>query len=221
MTLRLATALLAAAISLPAGIIFSEDFEGGVAIQSQTSGVLVGTQFRVVSGSVDVVTPDAQYADNCSYPTIGTCIDTTGGGSGGLGTIETIDEIELAAGEYVLSFDLIGWHRVKTKLTQKATIRVTFGDLFDAVYERDGALNPYSTIIVPLVVDTPTSARLVFSTIKGSAFAGVILDNIMLVGPDDPADVHSPEPGTLALLGLGGLILFVGKRVTAKRAQQN
>jgi hypothetical protein len=217
MILRLAAVLLAAALSLPAGIIFHEDFEGGVAIQSQTSGVLEGTQFRVVSGSVDIVTPYAQYAVNCTYPTSGTCIDTTGGGEDGLGTIETIDEIELAAGEYILSFDLIGWRYYSN--TQRATVRVTLGDLFDQVFERDGALNPYETIIVPLVVESDTSARLVFSTLQGRKFAGAILDNIIIRSVDDVSDVHSPEPGTWALIGLGGALLFIRKRLTARQTK--
>lgn len=216
MILRIAAILLAAALSLPAGIIFSEDFEGGVAIQSQTSGVLEGTQFRIVSGSVDVVTPDAQYAVNCTYPTSGTCIDTTGGGHDGLGTIETIDEIELTPGEYILSFDLIGWKYYSN--TQRATVRVTFGDIFDQVFERDGALNPYDTIIAPFVVQSDTSARLTISTLQGRAFAGAILDNIMISTPDDASDVHSPEPGTWALIGIGGALLFLGKKIRATRA---
>lgn len=218
MTLRITAILLAAAFSLPAGIIFSEDFENGVAIQSQTSGVLVGTQFQVVSGSVDVVTPDAPYASNCSTPTSGTCIDTTGGGGDGRGTIETINDIELAPGEYILSFDLIGWHYTRTNLNQKASVRVTFGDLFDEVYERDGALNPYETIIALLDVSAPTSAKLVFSTFKGSGFAGAILDNISIRTATETDVTATPEPGSMALLGLGGLLLVLRKKMARRKS---
>lgn len=215
MMLRFAILLLAAAISLPAGIIFSEDFEGGTPVQSQTSGVLQGTQFQVVSGSVDVVGPLTNYASNCGAPTSGTCVDTTGGGSGGLGTIETIEEIELQPGEYILSFDLIGWFYAVDGLTQKATVQVTFGSLFDAVYERNGKLNPYATVNEIITVDTATSAKLVFSTISGSKFAGAILDNV-LIRTAAEEDISTPEPSSLALLGLGGLLLALRKRMVRR-----
>lgn len=217
--LKVVTLMLAAALTLPAAIIFSENFENGVAIQAQTTGVLEGTQFRMVSGSIDIVTPTSPYASNCTTPTAGTCIDTTGGSNLGRGVIETINEIHLAPGEYFLSFDLIGWFYAVTNYAEQASVRVTFGDLFDQVYVRNGNNNPYPTINELLVVDEATSARLVFQTLTGPAYAGVILDNIEIRTAFEENVAHAPEPGTWALIALGGGLLAL-QRMRRRQAAQ-
>lgn len=213
--IRLLVLMAAIVIAMPGGVIFYEDFEGGVNVQSQTSGALEGTLFRVVSGSVDVVTPADSYTGLCAGPTLGTCVDMTGGGRGGLGTIETIATIDLDPGEYFLSFDLLGWFFPTNNHSQSSTILVTFGDLFSEEFIRVGSNNPYDTVVRSIFVDEAVSLRLVFQTTAGSAFAGTILDNVILrsVVPETPEDTTAtPEPGSLLLVALGGMVVFLGRK---------
>ena len=204
--MRIARLLLVLALAMVpafAGTLFFEDFEGDdvVNIQSQTSGVLVGTQFRIVSGSVDVITPIDSYTVMCSAPLSGNCIDTVGGGRQGLGVIESIDPIDFAPGDYVISFDLIGWFYSTSQLSQTATVEASIGSLWSDTYVRVGSNNPYPTVTAYFTVDSATSERIRFTTLAGSGFAGAILDNVKITTVGEGDEETVPEPGTFALFG--------------------
>jgi hypothetical protein len=191
---------------MPASTIFFEDFENGIWAQSQTSGDLEGTQFRVVGGSVDVVTPDDAYTSICSTPASGTCIDMVGGGTGGWGVIETINEIQLDPGEYTLTFDLLGWFFVPQQLSTTASVQVDFGSLLSEEFTRTGNQNPYDTIVRSLLVIEPFSGRIRFTTTNANAWSGVVLDNVKLTAnvPDTPtSEAPIPEPSSWMLMALG------------------
>ena len=217
-TLQLFLMVAVLAVAIPANTVFFEDFEDGVRVQSQTVGVLAGTQFQIVSGSVDVVTPDDIYTSICSAPAGGTCIDMVGGGTAGWGVIETINEIHLDPGEYNLSFDLLGWFFVPQQLSRHASVQVDFGSLLSEEFTREGNQNPYDTVVRNLVVIEPFSGRIRFTTTDANAWAGVVLDNVRLssVVPDTPTSESAiPEPSAWMFMALG-LALMAGVRPMAR-----
>jgi len=206
---------LAVVLAAPAASIFSENFDGATPGYDGALGIIAGTQFSVVSGSIDVNGPGngttiaAYYPVLCVAPTSGNCIDTTGGVAG-RGTISTTNQILFSAtGEYILSFDLAGWNDgVYTDAT--ATVQVDLGSLIVAnTFTRDGGGNPYLAVEIPFLVTVPnTSATLTFKDLSGNySFAGAILDNISI---DDPAPV--PEPASILLFGAGALLILAKKR---------
>ncbi|MFA7216927.1 MAG: PEP-CTERM sorting domain-containing protein [Candidatus Paceibacterota bacterium] len=197
-----------------AATIFFEDFENGVNIQSQTSGVLVGTQFQVLSGSVDVVTPSDTYTTLCVAPTSGVCIDTYGGNNNGGGVIETVNPIDFEAGNYMLSFDLIGWYFPNSDLSRAATVEVWLGALFIGSFDRVGANNPYPTENVAFNFGAPTSEHLRFANVySDSGYAGAVLDNIRIEAV--------PEPATMLLTGLGLLVAGIFHRRRSTKNAKN
>lgn len=191
--------LMLLASTAPAGIIFSEDFEGGIDAETIPVGVIAGTQFEVVSGNVDHIKNDASpanpYAVMCGSG--GSCIDTTG--SQGRGEIRTIDAIDFLPGTYYLSFSLQGW-KDYSDTTETAMIQVLLPGLVDATFLRDGAANPYPIERILFDVLAPQSVKLTFRDLSGSAgYAGAILDDVV-IGTATAGDAGEvPEPSTLLL----------------------
>jgi len=205
---------LAGVLASPAATIFSENFEGAVPGYDPTLGVIAGTQFTLVSGSIDVAGPAKGaapefYQELCTAPATGNCIDTTGVNPPGRGTISTTNQISFSApGEYALTFDLEGWYDTGIP-DAYATVQVDLGSLIVAdqftVYGID---NPYAPVVIPFQVTSPTAATLTFTDLNGNySFAGAILDNISISDP-----VAVPEPASLPLFGVGALILLAKKR---------
>jgi len=203
-------------------MIFSENFEGGTPGYVGTTGVIAGTQFSLVNGTIDVNGPgnggtvSAYYPWLCAAPASGACIDTTGG-SNQRGTIGTTAPIVFSApGEYILTFDLEGWYESGVPgyadVTDAwATVQVDLGNLIVGnqftVY---GADNPYSPVEIVFQVAAPASATLTFTDLGGNyGFAGAILDNVEI----DSA----PEPVTALLFGFGALTLLAKKHATRAR----
>ena len=212
---KFAILFLSVALAAPAGVIFSEDFEGATPGYDSTAGVIAGTQFTLVSGSIDINGPGngttipEYYQELCVAPTSGNCIDTTGGGAPGRGTLSTTQAIVFdTPGEYLLSFDLAGWY--ETDVTDAyATVQVDLGTLIAGnqftVY---GADNPYAPVEIAFQVTAPTSANLTFTDLSGNhSFAGAILDNIEIDAV--------PEPASALFVGAGALILLAKKRARA------
>jgi len=216
MNTKLVPLFLAVALAAPAANIFYENFDGATPGFDPTLGVIPGTQFTLVAGSIDVngATPPGYYPELCVAPTSGNCIDTTGAAPWGRGTISTTDAIFFTPGEYVLSFDLEGWYdTIEGDVTDAwATVQVSLGPLFTpesfTVVGGDQGLVEQ----IPFTVVSSNFATLTFSDQEGKySFAGGILDNVS-IDTVDPPDPPAPEPGTMLLGGVGALIVFAGKR---------
>lgn len=194
-----------------AGVIFSEDFEGGVDQDVISVGLIAGTQFEVVAGNVDHIKDDADpanpYAMMCGAG--GSCLDTTG--SGARGEIRTIAEINFLPGLYYLSFNLQRWRDFNNN-TASANIQVILPGLVDQVYFRSRTYGPYDIERIEFAVDTPQSAKLTFRDLGGSAgYAGAILDDVEI-------GTTTPEPSSLLLVlpALGALVAL--RRRSARKA---
>ncbi|MCC6263614.1 MAG: PEP-CTERM sorting domain-containing protein [Bryobacterales bacterium] len=176
-----------------AGVIFSEDFEGGVNQDVIAIGLIAGTQFEVVTGNVDHIKDDADpanpYATMCG--TGGSCIDTTGSGS--RGEIRSTVEFNFLPGIYYLSFSLQGW-RDSSNNTASANVQVLLPGLVDTVFARTGTHGPYDRERIQFDVFAPQTVKLTFRDLSGSAgYAGAILDDVEI-------GTATPEPSTLLLL---------------------
>ncbi|MDZ7640178.1 MAG: PEP-CTERM sorting domain-containing protein [Bryobacterales bacterium] len=197
---RYVCALLAllAVHAATAGVIFSEDFEGGVNQDVIPVGILSGTQFEVISGNVDHIKDDADpaspYAVMCGAG--GSCIDTTGSqsdpSSPGRGEMRTINEISFLPGLYYISFNLQGWSFDEFQAT--ASIQVLIPGLLDVTLFRDGSGNPHLPERIPFEVNSAQAVKLTFRDLGGNfGFAGAILDDVEV-------GTATPEPSSLLLL---------------------
>ncbi len=176
-----------------AGVIFSEDFEGGLGRNVISAGLIDGTVFEVVSGNVDHIKDDSSpanpYAVMCGAG--GSCIDTTGSRS--RGEIRSIVEINFLPGYYYLSFSLQGWKDFNN-LTASANIQVILPGLVDQVFSRNGAQGPYGIERIEFFVDAPQNLKLTFRDLGGSAgYAGAILDDVEI-------GTSTPEPSSMLLI---------------------
>lgn len=183
--------LMASAAS--AGVIFSEDFEGGVDQDVAAIGLLTGTQFEVVAGNVDHIKDDADpanpYAMMCGAG--GSCIDTTG--SGARGEIRSIVEFNFLPGIYYLSFSLQSWRDFDNN-TASANIQVLLPGLVNEVFSRSRTHGPYDRERIQFDVFVPQSVKLTFRDLGGSAaYAGAILDDVEI-------GTATPEPSSLLLM---------------------
>jgi hypothetical protein len=208
-TTRVALALLVLTGWLTAGVIFSEGFEGGTPGDVIT-GVIAGTTFEVTGGNVDLVAPPNIYASLCGGG--GACIDTTG--SGGRGTIQTVDTIFFEPGTYILRFSLQGWSFVDPGiglLNESATIRVILGSVVSEVISVTGSANPYPVYQIVFPIFSEQNLRLSFQDLSGSAgYAGAILDDIVI-------ETTVPEPASflLVLPALAGLLWARRRRTSS------
>ncbi len=203
--------LMLMASTASAGVIFSEDFEGGLGRNVISTGLIDGTAFEVVSGNVDHIKDDASpanpYAVMCGAG--GSCIDTTG--SGGRGEIRSTVEIHFLPGYYYLSFSLQGWKDFNN-LTASANIQVILPGLVDQIFARSRTHGPYDRERIEFYADAEQSVKLTFRDLGGSAgYAGAILDDVEI-------GTSTPEPSSL-LLVLPALGALVGlRRRNARRA---
>ncbi len=195
------------------GALLSEDFEGATDGFSNTTGVITGTVFSLLSGSYDIKGP-SYYSWICVTPASNRCLDTTGGG-GARGTIETTNDINFAsAGTYTLMFSLVRWNdTVMGGGLQDATIQVDLGpsgSLFSNTYVVDSTWTN-QTVTEMIVIGAPTSGKLRFTDLSGTTgYAGAVLDNVVL-------DVAVPEPSTFVLLGIGLLGAGFARRRVAQQ----
>jgi hypothetical protein len=186
-------ALLLATGVMHADTVFSENFNtvyGGFSLS--TAG-----QFSAAPGTnIDVLGPfgdaNAQaYQGLCSGPESGNCVDlggtaTSGANGNPQGNIELTTSLNLAAGTYLLSFDLLGSQRGVSTSTQ-----VNFGP-----YSQTFNLNSSDVDVVSeLVTVTGGPTQLQFIELAPPGNVGAVLDNITIAS--------TPEPSSLALLATG------------------
>ena len=180
--------------------VFSDDFNaanGGVGVLNYTGF----SNWTVSDGTVDLI--GNGYFD--FLPGNGLYVDMDGS-TGNAGKL-TSDPIFLAAGDYVLQFDLAGNHRNGSP--ESVDVQVLVGPLVNQTISL--AQNaPFTTYQFAFSVAAPTSVNITFAGAGGDNI-GMLLDNV---------SIRVPEPASLALLGLGllGVGLTRRRRVDVKEA---
>ena len=208
MTVRSLLFFSLSSLSAWGGTVFSENFASATA-GLYGAGILPGTGFSVVSGSVDI-NAGAQYGWLCAAPATGFCLDTTGSTSSvpGRGVFETTLAY-LVQGPTSISFSLVRWNdTVNGGGPQDASVTVTFGGLFSETFTVDGSFSN-TTILRNFNVPVATSAKLRFTDNSGTLHAaGAVVDNVVITSA-------IPEPSTLTLAGLSLLLGAIARRRSA------
>jgi PEP-CTERM motif len=190
-------AVLAAASPAQAAILYSDDFDSYVPVTSALNFTGFAAPLTVAGGSVDVV-KSGEYGISCVGGS-GGCVDLDGTTLQG-GTLSWT--FSLSAGSYGFSFDISGNQRGLAD--DEALFEITADDPFQCL----GCASFTSGTVFagdPFFTAGPFDFQLFAATSVtitlrdlGGDNSGVIIDNVLLTGPD-----QVPEPASLALLGLG------------------
>ena len=169
---------------------FSDNFNtenGGTYLLNYTGFA----NWTIVDGTVDLIGEGSPW-DFFPGEGYGLYVDLDGSTSNP-GQMLTSSSFDLQPGTYELSFDLAGNQRDTNP--EIVTVLVAVGSLLNQTYSLNKD-DPFTTFTETIVVSSATTASLSFEN-SGGDNIGMLLDNVSLV----------PEPTTLCLLGLGGLLL--------------
>ena len=194
-------AVLLTTAPMHADIIFSENFNTA----PLGLGVTTAGQFSTFNGTnVDVI--GSNFGD-CNGPESGNCVDMDGTGGNSIGQLHLTTPLNLAAGVYFLSFDLIGSQRGTT-----SSVTVDFGT-FSQTYvlgPNDFTDGDVTNMAVALAAGT-TQLTFISNDPAGDE-EGALLDNVVITNS------AVPEPGSLVLMttGLLGCAGVVRRRFATK-----
>ena len=195
---------------LHASTILNENFE--TAINNLT--VTQAGQFNTIGGSnVDVV-GGSNYGFLCAGPESGQCVDLGGTGGNAFGNLVT--SVNLAAGTYNLSFDLIGSQRGDTTSTT-----VNFGDYSQTfVLTSDDIASGVVSQLITIGTDGSYQLQFLNNAYPGdNPNIGALLDNVSItsVSAGTTGTSPVPEPATLGMMatGLIGIAGAVRRRFKA------
>lgn len=215
--LQIGGLLLTSAALVTAGPYFSENFDlisPQLYTYSSGSGLAIGSNFLLTSGSVDVV-GGSYFPGLCEGAATGICVDLNGMTPGTL----VSQPFNLPSGSFYLNFVLNGTGSMRPLkgLDDQAQARVTMasptgGTFFDQVFTL-----PYNTvgswqisISVPVTPGAGTGTRITFASsnptyvsaaVDSNAPAtGLVLDSVSVT--DNFSDTTLPEPATV----FGGLL---------------
>lgn len=147
--------------------------------------------FTAINGTnVDIVGPGL-FASLCAAPESGSCVDMDGSGGKSQGELQS--NTMFPAGNYLLSFDLIGSQRGNT-----ASTTVTFGS-YDQTFTL-ASNNDTGGVVVNQAVTLASPGQLVFAS-NTPGDEGNLLDNVVVsTTPITTSGV--PEPSTFLLVAL-------------------
>jgi hypothetical protein len=190
--------LLVCAGSSSAAPIFFDDFN------TETYGTpATPSNWTVVGGSVDIIGSGPAHTQWDLIPGNGYYIDLDGS-TGAPGLLATNVAIILAPGEYELSYDLAGNHRIAG--TDLVAVDVGGGGWLETIGDY---MQPLTTYSHTFALGAPTLMLITFGDVSGSPGdnTGPLLDNVRL-------DVI-PAPGAILLGSIGaGLVGWLRRRRT-------
>lgn len=167
--------------------LFSDNFNGEAQALNTTLD-----NWTVSDGTIDVIGTGFFdfYSGNGNY------LDLDGS-SGNAGKITTTSNFSFLAGTYTLSFDLGGSTRGDTN-----TVTVALGSFFSETFTLPSSA-PLQTFVRTFTFASSNGTGTLSFDHTGGDNLGLILDNVLL---DFSAPTTVPEPSTLALLSLAGLL---------------
>lgn len=176
-------------VTLHASSILSENFDELTPTGSATSA----GAFNAVGGTnVDIVGGNF-FGYLCRGPESGNCVDMGGSGGNALGNLDLATSLNLTAGLYNLSFDLIGSDR-----GQSSSTTVTFGSYSQTFVLASGDITSGIVNTSVWIAGGPTQLEFLNNGIPGgNQNIGALLDNVNVSAV--------PEPGSLGLMVTGVL----------------